>query len=141
MKSILTKILLLFLAFTFVAMVFCYGTNKTYSPWVHMQKIVRSFHGLPSIEELTSYWVGDSFWVYTGIETDRGGGISAKKIYPNKIFDNDGSTGFLSDVLGYIKGFFVRSYYTILWFCKFIISMFDIVTLFLPWNGLLEVKA
>ncbi len=145
-------VLCVFLALLFVMSVYTYGTNQRYSFMEHFENISEEFEQTPSLQELVTYWTSESFQVaYNGIVfyphfgggANSGGGFGGGSmgddglIYPEKVTGADwGSLEPLQEFVGAVKGFFVRAYYTILWFANFVIHTFFLVGVLLPWNGL-----
>ena len=146
MKRLAISVLCVFLALLFIMSVYTYGTNERYSFISHLENIADEFEETPSVEELISYWTGDKFKPsYNGIEfyPEAGSpGFSGDAeddgyIYPNKVTDGDwGVLQPLQEFVGAVKGFFVRLYYSILWVCNFVVHIFFLVGVILPWNGL-----
>ena len=141
-------VLSVFLALTFVMCVLTHGTQQRYSFMEHFSNIAEEFSETPSMEELVGYWTSDRFKPsFNGVEfyPHVGGGFGGGSvaddgyIYPEEVTDGDwGTLQPLQDILGAIKGFFVRAYYSILWVCNFVVHLFFIVGVLLPWNGLVE---
>lgn len=151
MKRFGMTVLSAFLALTFVMCVLTYGTEQRYSFMEHFSNIAEEFSETPSMEELVGYWTSDRFKPsFNGVEfyPHVGGAVGSIPggstgddgyIYPEKVSDGDwGALHPLQDILGVIKGFFVRAYYSILWVCNFVLHLFFIVGVLLPWNGLVE---
>ncbi len=138
MAKIATSALLVLLVITFIMGVYNAGSGKQYSFWVHFQKIEKEFYGLPSFEKLASYWGDDSITVR--VSRSRAG--TNYVIYPEHVTDSDwGIFEPIQSFFGSVKGFCVRSYYTIVWICDFVIEIFGLIGVLLPWNGNVEVTA
>lgn len=130
------KLLILLLAFCFIAAVFAYGTDQHYDAWAHMEKIIAEVDHAPSLEAIVEYWTKDEFKIYHQVKGNGAGGWIPETVRPNYI--TDGSWGVFEPVqsfFGVVKGFFVRLFYTLRWVIDVIVYAFRMVGVIAPWNG------
>lgn len=151
------KLLILLLAFCFIAAVFAFGTDQHYDAWAHLNKIVGEVKDAPKLEDIATYWTQDGWYVentdsFGGFQTIIIGGTVVNRptqppvgaelpndyiyVEPEKVTDgNWGVFEPVQDFFGSIKGFFVRLFYTIRWMVDVLLFAFRMVGVIAPWNG------
>jgi len=124
------KVLAVFFAILFVCCVVSYGENKRFSAELMLNNLT-NFGDMPSLDRVVDCWTEDGIW----IDTSTGSVIGGKWIY----FENyDGNTEVLQ-FFDFVRGFFLRLYYSISILIDMFICILDNVEYLLPWNNTVEV--
>ena len=123
------KALCFFMAIVFVCCVITYGENERFSVEAMITNLT-NLDDMPTIEDLTYIWTSDSYAVdtYAG-PGGTSGGDGTVDLERTSFFEK--VVGFCNDVVDFLR----RCWYTILWFCDMIVSVFDNAKYLLPWNN------
>ena len=131
MGKILSGALCILLSILFIVTVYVHGAGKRFSLEVFTWRVVLMGEALVSIGDVAQYWIGDSFKV------------GNKTIYPEDMGTGDLAewiVGGVLDFFGSIKGFFVRSFYTVRHIFNGVFVVTTISRSLLPWNCVVDVE-